>query len=66
MDGRTSLLWPPTYRAGEATCGAELDAGCARDIGLGARVDALAPEAADRPAVELAPADDRVCYIRES
>jgi DNA mismatch repair protein MutS len=52
MDDRTSLLWPPAYRAGQPACGAELDAGCARDIGLAALVDALAPEAADRPAVE--------------
>jgi len=52
MDDRTSLLWPPAYRAGEAACGAELDARCVRDIGLAALVDALAPEAADRPAVE--------------
>ncbi len=51
MDDRTSLLWPPAYRADTAACGAELDAACARDIGLARLVDALAPETADRPAV---------------
>ena len=52
MDDRTSLLWPPAFRAGEGACDTELDANCARDIGLAALLDALAPEPADRPAIE--------------
>jgi DNA mismatch repair protein MutS len=52
MNDRTSLLWPPDYLAGDANQGVELNAGAARDIGLAALVDALAPEPADRPAIE--------------
>ena len=39
-------------QGGQGRCDTELDADCARDIGLAALVDALAPEAADRPAIE--------------